>query len=82
VAATLTLTVYLNLLLALFNLVPVPPLDGGNVLGGLLPPSVGRSFDAFIRPWGFVVLYALLFTGALNVVVFGPAMSLARVLLP
>jgi len=80
--ASRVLAVHLNVLLALFNLVPVPPLDGGNVLGGLLPPQVGRRFDAFIRPWGFLVLYALLFTGALNVVVFGPAMSLTRVLLP
>jgi len=80
--SSLVLAVHLNVLLALFNLVPVPPLDGGNVLGGLLPPQIGRRFDAFIRPWGFLVLYALLFTGALNVLVFGPAMSLTRVMLP
>ena len=54
----------INVLLAMFNMVPVPPLDGGNVLAGLLP---GRAHDLFetIRPWGFLILYALLFSGLL-----------------
>lgn len=80
--AGLTLAIHLNVLLALFNLVPVPPLDGGNVLGGLLPPRLGGRFDAIVRPYGVLVLYALLVTGALNFVVFGPALVLTRVLLP
>ncbi len=81
-ASGMLLATHLNVLLALFNLVPVPPLDGGNVLGGLLPPRLGDRFDAIVRPYGFLALYALLLTGALDVVVFGPAVSLTRVLIP
>lgn len=60
--------VSLNVLLAVFNMLPVPPLDGGNVLAGLVPESFARLIDA-MRPWGFLILYALLFTGVLSTVV-------------
>jgi Zn-dependent protease len=60
----LTQVIRLNLLLAVFNLIPVPPLDGGNVLAGLVPEPVARLIDA-LRPWGFLILYAMLFTGVL-----------------
>jgi Zn-dependent protease len=56
--------VLLNVLLAVFNMIPVPPLDGSNVAIGLLPPEAGRLFMA-MRPWGFIILYALMLTGVL-----------------
>jgi Zn-dependent protease len=45
-------------------MIPVPPLDGGNVLAGVLPDRAADVFDA-IRPYGFIILYALIFTGVL-----------------
>jgi Zn-dependent protease len=54
-----------NTLLAVFNMLPVPPLDGGNVLMGVVPESVARSI-AWLRPYGFLVLYALILTNALS----------------
>ena len=58
-----------NVMLAVFNMIPVPPLDGGNVLMGILPESLAAVVDQ-LRPWGFLLLYALMFSGILSRMVF------------
>ena len=53
--------VTMNISLCFFNLLPVPPLDGGAVFGRLLPRSAAPLLDLLNR-WGFVILFALLMT--------------------
>lgn len=57
--------VLLNIILAVFNLIPVPPLDGSWVLIGLLPPHLAVYVEK-IRPYGFGILILLLMTGGIG----------------
>lgn len=72
--------IVINSVLAVFNLIPIPPLDGSHILQMLLPPEMGMRFEA-IKPYGMVLLILLMFTGAVNWVLSGIAMPLARLAL-
>jgi Zn-dependent protease len=63
----------INLLLAIFNMLPVPPLDGSSVVAGLLPERLAAGLDR-LRPYGFLVLYGLMLTGTLGYLVGPPFM--------
>ena len=53
--------ILLNILLALFNLVPIHPLDGGKVFVGLLPEKDAHEADLFLRRYGMIILLFLIF---------------------
>jgi len=72
VDTSLRLAVRLNILLAVFNMLPIPPLDGGNVLSGLLPPRFAAALNQ-VRPYGFLLLYALLLTRGFYYLVVRPS---------
>jgi Zn-dependent protease len=81
IAAFLLIGLLSNLGLAIFNLLPIPPLDGGKVLSNLLPLESGMKFDEFTGAYGFIILYALMLTGILNRIVSPPINILASLLL-
>jgi Zn-dependent protease len=58
----------INIMLAAFNLIPIPPLDGSKILMGLTSEAV-RRFLVQIEPFGFFIVIGLLYIGALNPVI-------------
>jgi Zn-dependent protease len=61
----LSMVVQLNVLLAVFNLVPLPPLDGSHIVEWTLPGGMGHRYVRAIGPYGGLVLLALVMSGAL-----------------
>jgi len=59
IAASLYSFIAINIFLALFNLLPLPPFDGSHVVEGLLPPRAARAYEK-LRPYGFPLLFLLL----------------------
>lgn len=72
--------VQINLVLFLFNLLPIPPLDGSKILEGLLP-SRYESFFRKVEPYGMFIIIALLFTNILSVTLFPLLRALFAILL-
>ena len=67
--------VLVNLVMFAFNLFPLPPLDGGRILVGLLPQNLAWQVSR-IEPWGFFVVMALVITGVVGNLWLRPLMQL------
>ncbi len=66
-------SVFVNTALCIFNLIPIPPLDGSRILTGLLPAGPAMLM-ARIEPYGFLILMVLIFSNAINLFIV-PAIS-------
>jgi Zn-dependent protease len=60
--------VSINIFLALFNLVPIPPLDGSHILALVLPRELARLYD-HLQPIGFILILILFYTGILSAII-------------
>lgn len=58
-------TVLINVILAIFNLIPIPPLDGSGVLMGLISEEAAEKYEQ-LRPYGFLILLVLIMTGIIG----------------
>ncbi len=72
--------VLVNVVMFAFNLFPLPPLDGGRILVGLLPLQMARAL-ARVEPWGFFIVMALVLTGVVSALWMRPLMGLSYELL-
>lgn len=68
--------ILLNISLAVFNLIPIHPLDGGKILIGLLPQKDAYGADAFLRRYGVIILFLLIFP------IFGNVSPVSLILSP
>lgn len=72
--------ILINLTLCVFNLIPIPPLDGSSVLAGLLPPRMAYYYLQ-IAPFGFFILLALFLTGMISPLLYPPITGLYHLFL-
>ena len=64
-----------NVIMCVFNLFPLPPLDGGRIVAGLLPPKAAITYGR-IEPWGFVIVMGLVVAGVISKLWMLPLMGL------
>lgn len=71
--------IIINLVLAVFNIMPIPPLDGSRVTMGMLPRKIAIKY-AKLEPYGFLIIFAFLYLGIIGNVIWPIVILLARML--
>ncbi|MDD5491894.1 MAG: site-2 protease family protein [bacterium] len=74
--------VIFSLVFAFFNLVPVPPLDGSHVITGFLTARMAYVYESTMRRYGIILIFALMWLGFFNSIIFPLAYKVAFLLLP
>lgn len=80
-AYMIQITIMINVGLAIFNLIPIPPLDGSHILEGLLPHDMAVTYARVVTPYGFIILLVLIFTRVVDIVIFPIIRAIVDILL-
>lgn len=80
IAKLLSLGLTVNLGLGIFNLIPIPPLDGSGMLEAVLPYEAQRGYEQ-LRPYGFMLLIVLMFLGVFSLIYFPVLLAIRNHLL-
>jgi Zn-dependent protease len=70
----------INIFLALFNLIPIPPLDGSHIVEAVLPPHLARYYQN-LEPFGFIIILLMFYSGLMSFLLMPLYRYIARVLL-
>ncbi|MFH1860694.1 MAG: site-2 protease family protein [bacterium] len=73
------IAILINLFLAIFNLIPIPPLDGARILIGLLPPKQAYRYSR-LEPYGFIIVFSLLYFGIVEKIIYPVVLTFMRFL--
>jgi len=71
--------IYINIILMVLNLLPIPPLDGGRVVAGILPPSLAKPFMQLER-FGMIIILLLLVSGILGKIMWPIVLHFVKII--